>query len=485
MTEPGAQAVVVGSGAGGAVTALELARAGVEVLVIEEGERHSSGRLSPGSTEAMARLYRRRGMTPIVGPVPVGYVEGCCVGGSTEINSGFWHRAPEEILMLWKARYDLRDAGPKELQPHFEWAEQLCGVGLHQGELPACNLPFTRGLRSLEWSGKEIPRTAGSRQSPDAAADKDKARGRGMSQALLPMAETAGASIMTGCRVLQLLKRRQRVVGVIALQRQEDGTEQVSKIAAGHIFVCGGATETPSLLRRSGIKYHIGNSLRIHPMLKVVARFPEVIDAAGALPLIQVDQFRPDISLGGSYFSPGHLAMMLSDNWLENRDQMEHQRHMAAYYVAVRGTGKGYVHASALSDQDTNINYTLSGEDLVNLSKGLARLSMLLLAGGAEEIFPCVHGLTPIRSNLDAVRWLDDRLSPSRLSLTTVHAFSSCPMGENHSLCAADSFGKVRGFDNLYINDASMLPDSPGVNPQGSIMALARRNVLHFVDQLP
>jgi choline dehydrogenase-like flavoprotein len=484
MTVPGNQAVVVGSGAGGAVTALELARAGVEVTVLEEGERHSSGRLSPGSPEAMAKLYRKRGMTPIVGPVPVGYVEGCCVGGSTEINSGFWHRTPEEILMLWKARYDLQDAGPEELQAHFEWAEQLCDVGLYQGELPACNLPFSRGLQSLEWSGKEIPRTAGSGQSL-AGEDNGQAQSRGMSQALLPLAEAAGARIMTGCRVLQLLKRRQRVVGVIALHRQADGTEQVVKIAAEHLFVCGGATETPSLLRRSGIKYHIGNSLRIHPMLKVVARFPEVVDAAGVLPLIQVDQFRPDISLGGSYFSPGHLAMMLSDNWLENRDQIDYHRHMAAYYVAVRGTGKGYVHASALSDQDTNINYTLSGEDLANLSKGLARLSMLLLAGGAEEIFPCVHGLAPIRSTLDAIRWLDDRLSPSRLSLTTVHAFASCPIGENHSLCAADSFGKVRGFDNLYLNDASMLPDSPGVNPQGSIMALARRNALHFVDQLP
>jgi len=35
---------------------------------------------------------------------------------------------------------------------------------------------------------------------------------------------------------------------------------------------------------------------------------------------------------------------------------------------------------------------------------------------------------------------------------------------------------------NLYVNDASMLPDSPGINPQGTIMALARRNALHFKD---
>jgi choline dehydrogenase-like flavoprotein len=59
----------------------------------------------------------------------------------------------------------------------------------------------------------------------------------------------------------------------------------------------------------------------------------------------------------------------------------------------------------------------------------------------------------------------------------TVHAFSSCPIGERRDRCAADSYGRVHGLANLFLNDASMLPDSPGVNPQGTVMAFARRNV--------
>ena len=81
------------------------------------------------------------------------------------------------------------------------------------------------------------------------------------------------------------------------------------------------------------------------------------------------------------------------------------------------------------------------------------------------------------------MRWMDQRLPKSALGLTTVHAFCSCPAGEKPDLCAADSFGRVYGFDNLFLNDASMLPDSPGVNPQGSIMALARRNALRFIER--
>ena len=69
----------------------------------------------------------------------------------------------------------------------------------------------------------------------------------------------------------------------------------------------------------------------------------------------------------------------------------------------------------------------------------------------------------------------------SDLDLMTIHLFSSCPIGENKKLCAANSFGKVYGESNLYINDSSMLPTAPSVNPQGTIMAIARRNVLNFI----
>lgn len=156
-------------------------------------------------------------------------------------------------------------------------------------------------------------------------------------------------------------------------------------------------------------------------------------------------------------------------------------RHMAGYYVAVRGRGRGQVRPSMLDDDSTNLRYELADEDVVNLSNGLARLATLLLAAGAEEVMPSVQGLPAIRTQRDAIRWLDERLPRASLGLTTVHAFSSCPIGERSDKCAADSYGRVRQWTNLHVNDASILPDSPGVNPQGSVMAFARRNALHFL----
>jgi choline dehydrogenase-like flavoprotein len=57
-------------------------------------------------------------------------------------------------------------------------------------------------------------------------------------------------------------------------------------------------------------------------------------------------------------------------------------------------------------------------------------------------------------------------------------------MGEDKTRCAVDSFGRVHGFKELHVNDASLLCTAPGVNPQGSIMALARRNALKFLGKL-
>ena len=479
------KALIIGSGAGGAMTAHVLASAGMELLVIEEGKRWSLSDYGNNCPDGMQKMYRRRGMTPIMGPVPIGYAEGRCYGGGTEINSGFWHRTPPEILLRWKAQYDLEAAYPKDLEEHFSWVEHQIQVSMHDKAWPASTRIFARGIEAMGWSYQEVPRVVSNCESlnycPNGCPSGAK---RSMSRTLLPLAEQAGAKVITNCRVKLLIKEKKRVTGVLAALQREDGTEELIRIDADNIFVCAGATETPALLRRSGIRFHIGDSFRIHPMLKVAAKFDEEINAhKSVLPLLQVKEFWPEISLGGAFFAPGHLALILSENWLSHKDQMNCLRNMAIFYVAVRGIGKGTIRSSRTGEDATSIRYELAREDLRNLSKGLAYLSTLLLAAGAVAVYPSVYGLGPLNNEIEAIRWLDELLPKSALSLTTIHAFSSCPMGERIDRCAADSFGKVYHYENLYINDGSMIPDSPGVNPQGTIMGFARRNALHFVEE--
>ena len=54
-------------------------------------------------------------------------------------------------------------------------------------------------------------------------------------------------------------------------------------------------------------------------------------------------------------------------------------------------------------------------------------------------------------------------------------------MGEDKDVCAVDSYGKLFGFKNFYINDSSLICNKLLKNPQGTVMAIALRNIKNFL----
>ena len=160
MTRLDTEVLVVGSGAGGAVTAATLAAAGRRVTVLEEGPWIDADAMEPFSLDEMVAKYRHTGLAAALGTPGIVYAEGRCVGGSTEINSGFWHRTPPDVLAEWQRGYGLVDADAETLRPHFEWAESALSVGPSRRPWAANSRIMARGIRSLGWAGGEIPRAA-------------------------------------------------------------------------------------------------------------------------------------------------------------------------------------------------------------------------------------------------------------------------------------------------------------------------------------
>lgn len=468
------EVLVIGSGAGGATTAVRLAEAGRSVLVAEEGPRIDPDALEPFSLEEMVAKYRHRGGAGALGAPPIAYTEGRCVGGSTEVNSGLWHRLPTELTEQWRTRYDIDEFTPATLDPHAQRVEDEIGVSLLPGAPPRSSAILDDGAHKLGWRSTEFPRVF-----------RYDERGRGTKQTMartyLPQAVAAGAEIVAGCRITELERRGDRVTAAHAVLTDADGHREAVRIEADHTFVCGGAIHSPALLQRSGIwgsRAVIGRGLKLHPTIKIAARFPFPIDHDD-IAMHRITEFAPHFTIGGSASRRGHVAMALAEAAVPFDDALADWRNVGVYYAAIRSEGSGAV-ISVPGLAAPLVTYRLTPADLSKLAQGLVALGEALLAAGATELYPSVTGAGVARSPADLGPWWD-AVTPKAANLMTVHLTSSIRMGEARRSCGTDSFGRVHGLANLRVNDSSLLPDAPGVNPQAGIMAIASRNAAEFL----
>ncbi len=468
------EVLVVGSGAGGATTAAMLAEAGRDVLVLEEGPWVEPDAVEPFSLQEMAVKYRHHGSSAALGNPPVAYAEGRCVGGSTEVNSGLWHRVPEELAEQWRMTYDIDGFDAAVLDRYASLVEGWQSVTTLPGEAPPSSALLERGATGLGWRSVEFPRVY--RYTDDGRAEKQT-----MTRTLLPRALDAGASVLADRRVRRLEIEGGRIRGAVVEQRHTDGRTTTVRVRADHVVVCGGAIHTPALLQRSGLRRGIGGGLKMHPTLKIVARFPDAVDHDDVPPQ-RITEFSPDIAIGGSASRRGHIGLSLSDSGADLGRALPHWEDMFVYYAAIRSDSGGRV-LSIPGLPTPLVSYRLTEGDISRLARGLVNLGRALFEAGATELYPSVRGGTVARHPRDLVCWWDE-IDRSTANLMTVHLTSSIRMGEDRRLAAADSYGRCHGVEGLRINDASLVPDAPGVNPQAAIMTIAARNADHFLTEL-
>lgn len=466
---------VIGSGPGGAVTASTLAAHGRDVVLIEEGQHLPLDSCVPFSPEEMRQKYRCGGLTTALGSPKVVYVEGRCVGGGSEINSALYHRTPPSMLERWSKEFEVDALSLKDIEPHFEAIEETVTVSITPGPTPLASRKLHEGAHALGWRSLEVPRCF-EFNGEIGCEGVPQGKRQSMSRTFIP------AAIEAGCRLVPETKasRLRRRGGTWEIDAESNGVPFT--ISAADVFVAAGAVQTPTLLRRSGITGRVGDTFSLHPTVKVVARFDERLNYPGlGVAVHQVKEFAPRISFGCSISSPGYLALAMLDHSQYRGEVARRGRQMAIYYAMIAGDTSGRVRV--LPGGDAFVRYQVSRQDLRDLATGLRRLCELLFVSGARELYPSISGI-PRLTSTDGLSLIPSELPAGRTNLMTIHLFSSCPMGENRARCAANSFGNVHGQQGLYISDASLICTAPGVNPQGTIMALARRNALAYLGKL-
>ncbi len=465
-------AVVVGSGAGGAMAARTLARAGLSVVVVEEGSRHLVDEFrSSHPLDRFASLYRDGGSTAALGRPPVVLPIGRGVGGTTLVNSGTCYRTPEKVMKSWRDDAGLALGDPDMFNPYLDEVWSTLKVGPVPLEVMGRNgLLALAGAEALGWRSGPLQRNApGCDGCCQCAIGCPRNAKFGVHLNALPEACAAGARIVSEARVKRVTTEYGRATGIVA--ERVDGSSVV--IEAPRVIVAAGTTETPPLLRRSGLGRHrrLGRNLALHPALGAAGRFEEkVVPWHGVLQSAGVEEFHESdgILVEATSTPPGMGSMVLPGYGRELLNEIAAADHLVTLGAMVADLPAG----SVIGRNRTVIRYDLTERDARRLVKCIEVMGKILFAAGATEVLTGVPGYARVR---DAAE-LDEAVShadPRNLHLAAFHPVGTAAAGSDPERFPVDASGALRGVSGVWVTDGSVLPTCPEVNPQVSIMAMA------------
>lgn len=518
--------LVIGAGAAGAAATWRLARAGIRVLCLEQGDW-----VKPESLRSADPAWERHRLqdwnpNPNIRRLPADYpiddrhsplrpllFNG--VGGSTVMWSGFNPRfRPGDFRVRrcdgvaddWPLTYP-------ELAPYYDLADAIQGVSGVAGDpaypprqvAPLPPLPMSpSGLRlidafeALGWHWWVADRASRSQPDGDLAACNGcgvcemacPRRAKGSTDVTLwPAALAAGARLETGARVREITVAADgRATGALYIDRT--GAEHQARAAA--VIVAANGIGTPRLLlasrsnrfpdglaNSSGL---VGRNLMFHPIAYVSGVFADLLHGhLGPSPSVVYSHqfYASDPSRGfvrGYMLSGlrghGPLTMALGA-WAEvapwGRDH--HRR-----FARVLGrTGSIAILGEDLPDQRNRVTLspTLTDSDGIpapELHYSVDDNSRRLLD----------HGIAQASQALMAAGARETVVMPL-LRDAGFHLMGTARMGNDPRHSVVDRWGRSHDVPNLFLCDGSVFVTSAAVNPTPTILALALRTADHII----
>jgi choline dehydrogenase-like flavoprotein len=463
-------AIIVGSGAGGAAAAYTLVRAGLRIALVEKGR----GLPQDGSTLDFNQvvhegLFKSREPWQDHSGARVIPEEHFNLGGKTK-----WYGAallrygahefsadPAHQCLAWPISYE-------ELQPYYEQAERLLGVRDFAGEPDLRRIADRLVRRAPAWRFESMPMGL----SPGILANSTEARhfdGFASVAGLKSDAETSflepvrGSSnlrLLTGRAVTELIGNSSDATRIEAV-RLQDGTELRGNV----VLLAAGALHSPRLLQSyldaKGLSSQllcaatVGRNLKMHLLTAVIGfstrRMTDLIRKTliflnSDLPHSSVQPLGFDGELMSTLipaFVPRGIARLAGEHaygfFLQTEDGAHRDNRVAAASAATQNL--------PLLDYDDARTPAASSEHrrLVRAFKGaLARTGMIAVS--------------------------------QRVGIVgTAHVSGTLTAGNDPAHSVVDSLGQVHGMKSLYVVDGSILPRSSRVNPSLTIYAWALR----------
>jgi choline dehydrogenase-like flavoprotein len=477
--------VVVGSGPGGSVMASELTKDGHRVLVVDKGVYNPPEHMPLTEKDAL-RLGYEKGGAMYSEDSALQVLAGATWGGGSSVNWSASFQPPEKLRAEWAQKYGLEVFTSPEFQQNVETVWKRLGIS-DKVEHNVPNSLFLEGCKRLGVDGKLIMQnTRGeTHQCGHCTFGCPYQIKQTSAITFLKDAAERGCHFIDGFEVDRVLHSAQRAKGVVG--RKGDITV---KIHSKFVVLSCGSISTPALLLKSHmpkLNGHVGRHLKLHPVTLVYGVFPnrDVLPSRGSI-MTAVSDVVADLD-GQGYgakleIPASHPAMFAStitwDNAQLHKKRMMDWPHTTSIIVLTRdkdSEGKIWVDSTGKARFD----WSLGAYDAKSMEKGLEAAIKILLAAGATEVFTSQTEL-PFGFSRDPTQSLENVLQsrafrkfisrvsqigikPLKANIFSAHQMSSCRMSSTPDNGAVDPHGRLWGYKNLYISDASVFPTASGV----------------------
>lgn len=478
-----ADVVVVGSGAGGASAAAVLAARGLDVIVLELGDRERPSTFTQREEQMLPRLFQDAAARTTADRT-ITVLQGSGVGGSTLHNLNLCKRIDDALLDAWARDHALPGLAAR-LRPHYDAIEQTLAISfVPEAEITRNNRILRDGAAALGWrNGPVRHNRVGCRGSGFCELGCAYDAKMNAAKVLIPAAEADGARVIPRARVTAITHRWGRATGVRGVRTGADGVALGSfEVHARGVVLGASATGSSALVIASGIRdpyRRAGRGLYLHPGATVGGIFPDAVTGWRGIPQSwecteHLDPLDPDrrVWIVPVFGHPVGVAAMLPGIGAAHVAAMGKFAHVAALTPMLHDVTRGHVDVDA--DGKPVLHYRIERADLAMMAKGVSAAARILLAAGAEQVLIPTARPFAVTTDADAAAVVDRRFGPLDPALAAVHPMGGLAMGGDPRRSVVGPDGQHHRCRGLWVADGSLFPTSTGVPPQWSIYALGR-----------
>lgn len=463
-------AIVIGSGASGAVMAYELSKKGLKVLVVERGKRFEPSQdFQHNELKMYSRLYKHSGLQTTKNN-DITIAQGQTVGGSTVINNAIWLRANlDKILPKWKSlgadvpKLKLEEAYTeierklkvKKIQPHEANAGSVKFINAcKELNIPADYLTHNReqclGCGWCNYGCKYDRKTS-------------------MLVTYLPWSENNGATIQDEVQSVVVTYKNNIANGISFLLHNKPHL-----IAADKIILCAGAIGSSEVMLKSGLDVNGNVGKKFHALggCFVNALMTEKINAFDGIGLSCIAHASNEYLIETFHSPPGIFSITIGAWYEDHHELMLNYPYMMQAGVMVASDPSGKIKLD--KKKRVVIDFKFSEKNLTSLKRGIQTLAGIYFKAGAIQVMPSsfkkiiISGHSQMNKIDEQIKKLND------ITIGSAHPQGGNIMNDDKNHGVVNSQFAVHGMKNLFIADTSVWPSNIWANCQATTMAMSK-----------